>query len=127
MDKAALVSVDLEKGSRILQILDDAGLAVKVALWAVLPEYEDWRLVLSSRKFDERDLGEAYGLMHKALDGAGFPVEHTPTVVILRATDPFIKDLRKTFAKSKSVEGRRLGGQMIGDRFIEDAYTYRVS
>jgi len=39
MDKAALVSIDLEKGSRILQILDDARLGVNVALWAVLADY----------------------------------------------------------------------------------------
>ncbi len=56
-----LVSVDLEKGSRMLQILDDAGLDVKVSLWAVLAEYEDWRLVLSSRKFDAKDLGKRMG------------------------------------------------------------------
>lgn len=127
MDKAALVSVDLEKGSRMLQILDDAGLDVKVALWAVLADYEDWRLVLSSRKFDARDLGKAYGLMHQALDAAGFPIEHTPTVVILRATDPFIKDLRKTFGKTRNVEGMRLHPQNIGNRFVDDGYVYRVS
>jgi hypothetical protein len=54
-------------------------------------------------------------------------LEETPPVVILRASDPFIRDLRKTFGKPKSVEGMRLGGQLIGDRFVEDAYTYRVS
>lgn len=26
-----------------------------------------------------------------------------------------------------SAKGMRLGGQMIGDRFIEDAYVYRIS
>jgi hypothetical protein len=35
--------------------------------------------------------------------------------------------LRRIFAKTKSVEGMRLGGQMIGDRFIEDAWVYRIS
>jgi hypothetical protein len=127
MGKTALVGFDVEKGSRILKILDDAGLHVKVALWAVLPEYEDWRLVLSSRKFDEAGLREAYGLLHKALDAADFPLEQTPTVVILRISDPFIKELRKSFGKTKSVEGMRPGGQMIGDRFIDDAYAYRIS
>ena len=95
MDNAALVSMDLERGSRILQILDDAGLQVKVAMWAVLGEYEDWRLVLSSRKFDNGSLRDAYGLLHQALDASGFPLELTPTVVILQTSDPFIKELRK--------------------------------
>jgi len=127
MDKAALVSVDLEKGSRILQILDDAEMRVNVALWAVLADYDDWRLVLSSRKFDAAGPTGAYGLLHDALDAVGFTLEEPPPVVILRTSDPFIKALRKIFGKTKSVEGMRLGGQVIGDRFIDDAYTYRVS
>ncbi len=127
MDKTALVGFEVEKGSRILQILDDASLQVKVALWAYLGEYEEWRLVLSSRKFDDGSLRDAYGLLHKALDAAGYPLEQTPTVVILRTSDPFIKTLRKIFGKTKSVEGMRLGSQTIGNRFLDDAYTYRIS
>jgi hypothetical protein len=72
MDKAALVSVDLARGARILQILDAAGLGVNVALWAVLGDYEDWRLLLSSRKFDAAGPIGGYGLLHDALDAAGF-------------------------------------------------------
>ena len=127
MDKTALVGFEVEKGSRILQLLDEAGLQVKVALWAFLGEYEEWRLVLSSSRFDVGSLRDAYGLLHKALDAAGFPLEQTPTVVILRTSDPFIKTLRKIFGKAKSVEGMRLGGQTIGNRYLDDAYAYRIS
>ena len=42
-------------------------------------------------------------------------------------SDPFIKELRRIFAKAKSVEGMRLGGQMIGDRFVDDASVYKIS
>jgi hypothetical protein len=58
---------------------------------------------------------------------AGFPNDKTPPLMILPMSDPFIKALRKLFGKSKSVERMRLGGQMIGDRSIEDAYVYRIS
>lgn len=127
MDKTALVGFEVERGARILQILDDAGLQIKVALWAFLGEYDEWRLVLSSPKFDDGGLREAYGRLNKALDAAGFPVEQTPTIVIMRTNEPFIKTLRKIFGKTKSVEGMRLGGQMIGNRFLDDAYAYRIS
>jgi hypothetical protein len=40
--------------------------------------------------------------------------------------DPFIQSLRQLFAKSKFVEGMRLGGQMIGNRFVLDGYVYRI-
>jgi hypothetical protein len=127
MDKTALVGLDLEKGSRMLRILDDAGLSVNVALWAVLAEYGDWRLILSSSKFDVADLRKAYGLLHDALDAAGFTLEETPPVVILRSKDPFVRALRKTFGKAKILEGMRIYGQRISDRFVEDGYAYRIS
>ena len=98
-----------------------------MALWAFLGEYDEWRLVLSSRKFNDGSLQDAYGLLHEALDAAGFPLELTPTVVIFRTTDPFVKDLRKIFRKAKSVEGIRLGGQTIGKRYLDDAFVYRIS
>lgn len=127
MAKTVLVGPDIDKGSRILQILDDAGLKVTVALWAFLPEYEDWRFILSSRKFDAAGPTGGYGLFHDTLDAAGFTLEETPTVGIFRANDPFIRALRKSFGKAKSVEGMRLGSQTFGDRFVEDAYAYRIS
>lgn len=49
MDKALLVKIDLEKGGDILKMFDDAGLNVKVALWAYLSEYEDLRFIVASR------------------------------------------------------------------------------
>ena len=83
-DKAALVSVDISKGSELLEALERANLKVSVAL------YEDWRLRIA-------------------------------------ATDPFIRQLRRIFGKTKSVHGMRLGNQMVGDRFVQDAYVYRIS
>jgi hypothetical protein len=127
MGKAALVNIDVEKGSEILKVLDDANLKVRVALWLYSPDYEDWRLVLSSREFDQTDLVEAYGLVNSALDAAGIPLEQTPPTLILSMSSPFVRTLLKIFGKAKSVEGMRLGGQMIGDRFVDDAYVYRVS
>jgi hypothetical protein len=127
MDKTALVGFDVEKGSRMLQVLDEAGLRVNIALWAVLADYGDWRLILSSRKFDAAGPTEAYGLLHDALKEAGFTLEQTPPVVILHTTDPFIRSLRKVVGKTKGADGMRLGGQTFGDRFVEDAYAYRIS
>ena len=124
--KTTLVSVDLDRGAQILRILDDAKLNVRVALWLYSPDYEDWRLVLSSPQFDAGDPVHAYGLVHDALEAAGVPLEKTPPIMILRMNSSFVRILRRIFGKAKSVEGMRLGGQTIGDRFVEDAYTYRV-
>jgi hypothetical protein len=103
------------------------GVGVAGRGWAFLPDYEDWHLILSSRKFDAADPTEAYGLFHDTLDASGFSLEDTPIVGIFRSSDPFIRSLRKTFGKTKNVTGMRLGGRTFGDRFVEDAYAYRIS
>jgi hypothetical protein len=75
---------------------------------------------------DAAEPSEAYGLVHDALAAAGITLEQTPALLILRMSDPFIRALRRMFAKAKSVEGMRLGGQLIGDRFVGDALVYRI-
>jgi len=66
-------------------------------------------------------------LVFDALNAAGFPIEKTPTIFILPMTDPSVRALRRIFGKAKTVEGMRLGGQQIGNRWVEDAYVYRIS
>jgi hypothetical protein len=126
MDKATLVTSDLAAGAKLLEALDNSDLAISVALWLNSPDYEDWRLVLSSRRLDAADPRGAYGLVHDALERAGILLEQTPPLLILKMTDPFIKVLRQIFGKTKSVQGMRLGGQMIGDRFVQDALVHRI-
>ena len=126
MDQAALVATDISKGSRILNILDRSGLRIKVAMWVHYPEFEDWRFALSSPDLDAAGPAAAYGLVHDALDGEGFRLEQTPALQILKMKGPFVRELRQIFRRASSVEGMRLGGQMIGDRFINDAIVYRI-
>ena len=127
MGQALLVNVDLAAGAEILDIMDKAGVKVSVAAWIVFDEYGDWRLLLSSRQLDTAGPGKASGLVFDALVAADFPVEKTPTILILPTTDPTVRTLRRIFGKAMTVEGMRLGGQMIGKRWVEDAYVYRIS
>ena len=126
MDQAVLVNMEIQQGGEILRILDEAGLRISVALWALLGEYALWRLVLASRRFESGAL-KGHTLTNEALRAAGFPLESKPPVLILPMSDPFIKALRGYFGKTRSVEGMRLGGQKIGNRWVEDAYVYRIS
>ncbi len=126
MDKAVLVTPEFTAGLEIVHALDKSALPISVALWLYTPEHEDWRFVLASRRLDAAEPSAAYGLVHDALTAAGIPLERTPTLLILKMSDPFIRALRATLSKAKGVEGMRLGGQRIGDRFIEDALVFRV-
>jgi hypothetical protein len=47
--------------------------------------------------------------------------------MLFTTKDSFIRELHKIFGKTANVQGMRLGGQMIGGRFIEAAYVYRIA
>ena len=48
MDTATLVNFDIENGKEVIDALDRDGKTPNVALWAKIPDYEDWRLVIVS-------------------------------------------------------------------------------
>lgn len=127
MAEKALVEADLNRSERIVAALEEAGIRVSLALWVVFPEYEDWRLVLASRNLDSLTLGDAYLRVNCVLKDAGVSAWETPTIFIMKTTDPFVRALRRVFGKAKSVTGMRLGGQNWGGRFVEDAYAYKIA
>jgi hypothetical protein len=127
MGKTALVEVDLKKSEKMVSALEDSGMRVAVAMWVHFPEYEDWRFVLSSKDLDGTSLGDAYLKVNRTLNKAGLSVWEIPPIFIMKTTDPFIRALRKVFGKTTNVVGMRLGGQVWGDRFVDDAYAYKIA
>jgi hypothetical protein len=124
MDQATLVNFDVEAGAKALKALDDAKLKISVALWMVSPEYSDGRLVLSSPSLDQTHPLRSYEQVTRALHDHFVHLQYS--ILVLPTKDPFIRDLRRVFGKTKDVSGMRLGGQTIGNRFISDAYVYRI-
>jgi|SRR5271154_4258717 len=127
MDKTTLVEVDLRKSERIVSALEKAGVHVAVAMWVHFPEYEDWRFVLASKNLDASSLGDAYLKVNHILTKAGMTVWEFPTIFIMKTTDPFVRALRKVFGKVANVVGMHLGGQTWGDRYVDEAYAYKIA
>ena len=40
--------------------------------------------------------------------------------------NPMIQALRGVFASAADTYGMRLGGQVFGDKYLEDAFVYRI-
>jgi hypothetical protein len=126
MAPATLVNFDIENGDSVINALDDAGKAPKVALWAKLPDYENWRLVLASDRLDQKSSFSGYSEINEALKAAGIPAHRQPTILLRSMDNPMIKALRRVFGSAKDTRGMRLGGQTFGDKYIEDAFVYRI-
>ena|SRR5665213_1831433 len=124
MAEALLVNIDIPVGVEVVNALDAAGLTVNVALWAWLSEYEDWRLLIASRKLDKEDPLRRYMLVNAATDAAGIGIQRAPAIMILKTTDSLVRELR-ALARRFDLEGTRQSGK-IGDRYVRDSYVYRV-
>lgn len=127
MGKATLVEVDLNITERIVSALESHGVLVTAAVWVNFPEYESWRLVIAAKKLDKLDPSDAYLTVNRITKDAGITVWESPTIHLMKTTDPFIRGVRKTYGKAPKVVGMRLGGRTLGDRFIEDAYAYKIA
>jgi hypothetical protein len=126
MDKVALVNFDIENGKEVIDALDRDGKAPNVALWAKLPEYEDWRLVIASDRLRQSGSLYGYSQINSAMDKARIPINRRPKISMRPMNKPFIKALREIFGKAADVYGMRLGGQVIGDQYLEDGFVYRI-
>ena len=126
MDKVALVNFDIEVGREVIDALDRDGKNPKVALWAKLPDYEDWRLVIASDQISQSGSLYGYSQINAAMEKAGIPMRKRPKISLRPMDKPFIKALRSVFAKAADTYGMRLGGQVFGDQYLEDAFVYRI-
>ena len=126
MDTTALVSFDIDNGKRVIDAMEKSGFAPDVALWAVLPQYEDWRLVVASNSLAHCSRLDAYAHINQAIREAGIPFLSAPVVFLREMTDPFIVELRSLYSSVGDTYGIRLGGQKFGDQYIEDAFVYRI-
>ena len=126
MDSSVLVSYDIESGKEVIEALDRDGKSPDVALWAKLADYEDWRLVIASDRLDKSSSLSGYEEIDAAMRKAGISYRKRPTIFWRPMDKPFIQALRKIFSSASDTYGMRLGGQIFGDQYVEDAFVYRI-
>lgn len=74
MATAALVNFDIDNGREVIDALDRAGKSPNVAMWAKLPDYENWRLIIASNDLDQSSSRSGYSQINAAMDAAGIPI-----------------------------------------------------
>jgi hypothetical protein len=128
MGTGTLVSFDIENGKEVIEALDRADKSPDVALWAKLPDYENWRLVIASEHLDQKSEFSGYSEIIEAMDKAGIPTHRQPSILMRPMDSPMIQALRisSPFASATGTYGMRLGGQMFGDKYLEDSFVYRI-
>jgi len=128
MATETLVNFDIENGKEVIDALDRVGKGPDVALWAKFPDYESLRLVIASPGLDQKSEFSGYTQIIDAMDKAGIPVHRQPSFFMRPMDDPMIQALRSSsiYASEAGTYGMRLGGQVFGDKYLEDAFVYRI-
>ena len=126
MGTETLVSFDIENGKEVIDALDRDGKTPNVALWAKLPDYESWRLVIASDRLNQESQFSGSLEIVEAMNKAGIPIHRQPSIFMRPMNNPMIQALRGVFASAKDTYGMRLGGQIFGDKYLEDAFVYRI-
>jgi hypothetical protein len=111
MVEETLVGLDVAGGQKVLGTLDAANFNVPVALWIRRGEdIERWRLLLASPFYDSLGPGEAYHRLVKTLGSENYDWVRSP-IQLQTTRQPFVRELRRIFAKAADVTGIRLGGK----------------
>ena len=126
MGTPTLVTFDIENGEKVVDALDKADKAPNVAIWAKLPDYEDWRFVIASDRLDQSSEFTGYSEINEAIRVAGIPFHRKPTIYLRPMDNPMIQALRSAYASMSDNYGMRLGSQIFGDKYLEDAVVYRI-
>jgi len=126
MGTETLVSFDIENGKEVIDALDRDGKAPNVALWAKFPDYETWRLVIASDRLNQESQFSGTFEIVEAMNKAGIPIHRQPSIFMRPMRNPLIEALRDAFASVEDTYGMRLGGQRFGDKYLEEAFVYRI-
>jgi len=115
------------EGSKLLQVLDDAGVAPDSALWLYSSDASAWKLLISHVKVGVEGPRDIYRAVQKALQRLRNEVTHLDLddVTVAKSNAPMIALLSKTIS-GPGMSGIRLARNVVDGTLIEDAYIYRL-
>ncbi len=122
-----LVKEWIDAGKRLTEALDQANFEVVASLWLYDAESDEWELMIASPRVEEEGPLEAYRTVQKALLNLKFEDFRLADVHLVRPNDDLVKSLRLVARTGEGINGKRLTRTRAGDRFIEDAYIYRLN
>lgn len=127
MAKETLLESDIEAGARFIEALDRSGKPVDAALWFYYPDLSQWKLLLSSRALEEKDLTRSYTKISEILSSNEEigRVVSVADVKLLSQADPMMKLLKGIIRTGKNLSRIRMTSNFFNGIYVEDALIYR--
>lgn len=127
MAKEKLLESEIDAGARFIEALDKHGKLVDAALWFYYPDLDQWKLLLSSRALEEKDLTRSYTKISEILSSDEKINKNLSVadVKLLSRSDPMMKLLKGIIRTDKGLNRIRMTSNMFNGIYVEDALIYR--
>lgn len=123
-----MIEPNIEIGKSLLELLDDKGVNPTAFLWIYIHDSNSWRLIISSRTYDDDNMEVNYGsfIDHFGADNLVKQIGLS-NITILLQKDGFLNLLKSAIVTDNTTNGIRLTSSTISGTFIEDVYIYRLT
>ena len=127
MAKETLLESDIAAGAEFIEALDKSGQPIEAALWFYYPDLSQWKLLLSSRAFEGKNLTTHYTNISKVLSSKDQISKNISIadVKILNRADPMTKLLKGIVRTDKTINTVRMISNHFNGIYVEDALIYR--
>jgi hypothetical protein len=128
MVEANLTQELIDAGARLVQKLDERGLAPDAAFWLYSPEEQTWKLVLVEVKLAKKGPRAAYAEVQKILESEkDFGNLRLDDLVLEKPDARIVELIRKAMRTGSGITGIRFKNNVIDGTLIDDAYIYRAA
>ena len=119
----------IDAGAKLVEKLDERGLAPDAAFWLYSPEEEAWKLLLVEVKLAKKGPKAAYSEVQKILakNGKEFGNLRLDDLVLEKPDARIVELIRKAVRTGPRITGLRFKNNVIDGTLVEDAYIYRVA
>jgi len=122
-----LTGGDVEFGKRLWDVLrENETFPTAGMFWLFEPGASEWHLMIASPMVDRLGPRDSYRALSEVSRQVPADSAQLLKLELISPRHPLYEALRTVFAKTKSVEGARLGGSQVEGMYVEDAYLYGV-
>lgn len=117
----------IELGKSLIELLDQKKQEITAFLWFYLPEANSWRLVISGKSYENKDIRECYESFIQNFGKESIVQEiGLPNITIVSNSDNLLNLLKAAVRTGSSISGIRFTSCVVNNVLIEDAYIYRL-
>lgn len=127
--KEQLTGAMVDAGAELTGMLDEIGLPFTEALWLLVPEVNEWRLLFASPEVASKGPREVYNKIRQAIGQLGDKASAAPlSVIALMDSDADrVRLVRVAIRTGPGVDRIRFSKNVIDGHFIDDALIHRVA